>query len=328
MATTGSVKSLTSRMPNINLHEEVDDLVAQVPEGMVTTYGQVAIALGDIVASRFVGKVMSENDDMVRVPCRRVVQSDGSLGGYTGGGQREKKRALEKEGVRVERGKIVDFEKILFTDFKTTYPLRKFRRIQIDDRKRLSLEDDFQADGDIAGSDVAYQGDEAFGALAVFSDGEMEPKEVVTVRAVVKFPYIPTYLTFREAPVVEKLIEKIGEKPVLVQDGNGTIHPMRFGIASHIGVLFDLPTIGIAKKLLCGRVEGSGHIKRVDIDGELAGYAVSGPGWKAPAYVSPGHRVSPRSVMRILKPYWRHRIPEPVRAAHIEAGKKRSSVRH
>jgi deoxyribonuclease V len=314
-------------MPNMDLHEEVDNLVAQVPEGMVTTYGQVAIALGDIVASRFVGKVMSENDDTVRVPCRRVVQSDGSLGGYTGGGQREKKRALEAEGVRVEKGKIHDFDKILFTDFKTTHPLRKFRKIQIDDCKRLSLEDDFPADGDLAGSDVAYEEDEAFGALVVFSDNKMEPKKVVTIRTMVKFPYIPTYLTFREAPVVEELIKKLGEKPMLLQDGNGIIHTMGFGIASHIGVLLDIPSIGIAKKLLCGRVEGSGRIKTVRMDGDLAGYAVSGPGWKAPVYVSPGHRVSPKSVMHIIKPYWKYRIPEPVRIAHIEAGKERMNAR-
>ena len=73
-----------------DLWEATYDLVSQVPEGRVTTYGQVATALGDIVASRFVGLAMSRNDDTVRVPCRRVVRSDGRLGGYTGGGPERK----------------------------------------------------------------------------------------------------------------------------------------------------------------------------------------------------------------------------------------------
>ena len=76
------------RIPD--LWKETYDLVAQVPIGRVTTYGAVAKGLGDIVASRFVGLAMSRNDDIVRVPCRRVVQSDGGIGGYTGGGPEKK----------------------------------------------------------------------------------------------------------------------------------------------------------------------------------------------------------------------------------------------
>ena len=314
------------RIPNIDLHARVDDLVAQVPEGKVTTYGEVAKALGDIVACRFVGKVMSENDDIVRVPCRRVVQSDGTLGGFTGGGPRAKRKALRAEGIDIEGDRIIDFEKKLFADFKTDYPLIKFKNIQRRDLKRIVLRDGFQDDSMVAGSDIAYIGDNAFGSMVIFDSKTRRPKEVVNARAKVSFPYIPTYLTFREAPVVEQLVRKAGCKPLLVHDGNGIIHPLGFGVASHIGVMLDLPTIGVAKKLLCGSVSGSGKFKEVKLRGRTLGYAVTGKGWSSPVFVSPGHRISVKSSIGLLKPYWQHRLPDPVRIAHIEAEKSRRAV--
>lgn len=314
---------LAMKMPDVDLHEEVDSLVAQVPEGKVTTYGHVAKALGDIVASRFVGKVMSENDDVVRVPCRRVVQSDGTLGGFTGGGQQAKRKALRSEGIEIIGDRIIDFERRLFTDFKTDYPLRDFRAIQLKDSKKLVLRDDYHKDCVVAGSDIAYIGDEAFGSLVLFDRGSFEPKEVVTIKARATFPYIPTYLTFREVPIVEKLMKKIDEDVLLVHDGNGILHPLSFGVASHIGVVLDVPTIGVAKKLLCGKVSGSGRFRKVVQRGRHLGYAVTGDGWTAPVYISPGHRISTFSAIKLLKPYWTHRLPEPVRMAHIEAEKSR-----
>jgi deoxyribonuclease V len=148
----------------------------------------------------------------------------------------------------------------------------------------------------------------------------------VNARAKVSFPYIPTYLTFREAPVVEQLVRKAGCKPLLVHDGNGIIHPLGFGVASHIGVMLDLPTIGVAKKLLCGSISGSGKFKEVKLSGRTLGYAVTGKGWSSPVYVSPGHRISVKSSIGLLKPYWQHRLPDPVRIAHIEAEKSRRAV--
>ena len=315
------------KIPNIDLHAQVDDLVAQVPEGMVTSYGEVAKALGDVVASRFVGKVMSENDDVVRVPCRRVVQSDGTIGGFSAGdGPRSKKKLLMAEGIDFEGDRIVDFEKKLFIDFKTDFPLRKFKEIQKKDSKRLVLRDDFPDDPVVAGSDIAYIDDDAFGSMVIFDHKTKKPKEIVNARAKVSFPYIPTYLTFREAPVVEQLVRKAGCKPVIIHDGNGIIHPLGFGVASHIGVMLDLPTIGVAKKLLCGSVRGGGNFKQVALGGRTLGYAVTGKSWDSPVYVSPGHRISVKSSIELLRPYWRHRLPDPVRIAHIEAEKSRRAA--
>jgi len=316
------VTTLASDIPEIDLAEEVRKLVAQVPEGKITSYGKVAEALGDIVASRFVGKVMSENDDIVRVPCRRVVQSDGRLGGFTGGGTPAKKKALQKEGIEIIGDRIVDFEDRLFNDFKTDYPLRKFREIQIRDSKKLKLNDDFD-DSLIAGSDIAYDGDRAYGVLVIFDKGNPEPAKKITLGTKVSFPYIPTYLTFREAEVVKKLFERIDEKPLLIYDGNGILHPLGFGIASHIGVMLDTPTIGVAKKLLCGTVAGKGDTRKVFSKNKHIGYAISGKGWSSPVYVSPGHRITASSSLRVLRSYWEHRVPEPIRLAHISAEQER-----
>jgi deoxyribonuclease V len=268
---------------------------------------------------------MSENDDIERVPCRRVVQSDGTLGGYSGGGKAAKRKALRAEGVKISGDKVIDFENILFRDFKTAFPLKEYRRIQFEDSKKVVLEDDFSAGSDLAGSDIAYDGEEAYASMVIFDRKSLRLKEVVTARARAKFPYIPTYLAFREAPIVEALYKDYGEKPMIVYDGNGTIHPLGFGIACHMGVMLDIPTVGVAKKLLCGKVVGSGATRKVLIDGRVAGFAVSGKGWSSPSYVSPGHRLSVQSALDVLKPFWRHRLPEPVRLAHIEAVKFRGA---
>ena len=120
-----------------DLWKETYDLVAQVPEGRVTTYGEVAKALGDIVASRFVGLAMSRNEAIERVPCRRVVQSDGYVGGYTGGGPGKKIELLRGEGIELLESRIVNLDKVLFSDFKSNYPLRKLRKKQIDLKRHL-----------------------------------------------------------------------------------------------------------------------------------------------------------------------------------------------
>lgn len=315
---------LAIEFPDIDLAEEVRKLVAQVPVGRVTTYGRVAEALGDIVASRFVGKVMSENDDIVRVPCRRVVQSDGTIGGYTGdGGVEDKKRLLRAEGIKLEGNRIVNFEKVVFDDFKTNYPLRKFRKIQETARKRLMLKDDFSEASVIAGSDVAYSGELAYGALAIFDIKTGRLLDVLTNRIKVRFPYIPTYLAFREAEVISELVKECNKDMILVHDGNGILHPAGFGVASHLGVLLNTPSIGVAKKLLTGNVIGKGRTKKIFLDGKHVGFAVSKGSGRTPVYVSPGHRVSVRSSLSLLKPLWKHRLPEPVRIAHIEAEKSR-----
>ena len=133
----------------------------------------------------------------------------------------------------------------------------------------------------------------------------------------IKFPYIPTYLAYRELPLFEKLIEQLKVRPsVLMVDGNGILHPYKIGIASHLGVVLDIPTIGVAKSLLCGEIKDD-YIFEGE---EKIGYAVYSS--KKPIFVSPGHRISLNTSVDVVRRFLRYRIPEPLRQAHILARSK------
>jgi len=306
-----------------DLWKETYDLVAQVPSGKVTTYGAVAEALGDIVASRFVGLAMSRNDDIVRVPCRRVVRSDGAIGGYTGGGPRKKIRLLRGEGIEIKGNKVQNLDDVLFRDFVSSHPLRKLRKRQLSLKKLLnskSPEEEFEW---VAGVDISYQGEHGYAAMVVFDFRTGRELERIVMEGDARFPYVPTYLAFRELPLVAPLMHLLGDRTVLMYDGNGILHPDGFGVASHAGVVFDVPSIGVAKKLLCGTVRGQ---DRVVMNGRVVGYLM-GEGSR-PVFVSPGHRISSRETLEITKRFLKSRVPEPTRLAHIEANAARREGSH
>ena len=108
----------------MNITEYTYYLVRQIPTGRVSTYGAVAKALGDKRYARAVGKYMNQNPDADTMPCFKIVNSDGRLGGF-GLGIEDKIRRLKEDGIEVKDGKIVDFKKVFFDDFKTDYPLKK-----------------------------------------------------------------------------------------------------------------------------------------------------------------------------------------------------------
>ena len=111
--------------------------------------------------------------------------------------------------------------------------------------------------------------------LATSSKIHNQVIEKKVVKSTVVFPYIPTYLSFREYPLIKKVIAKIENKPtILMVDGNGILHPFGVGLASHVGVLQDISTIGIAKSLLCGEFDDIGEISEVILDGILIGYSL------------------------------------------------------
>jgi deoxyribonuclease V len=313
-----------------NLWKATYDLVAQVPEGKVTTYGEVAKALGDIVASRFVGLAMSKNDDIVRVPCRRVIRSDGFVGGYTGGGPERKIKLLRKEGIEISDWSVVNLERVLFKDFKTTHPLKKLRRQQTSMKNRLILDEFKGRIRRVAGMDVAYKDEHAYAAMVTFDYESGEETDRTIVEGDAKFPYIPTYLAFREMPIVGSLMKQMDLATVLMYDGNGILHPEGFGIASQIGVAFNAPTVGVAKKLLCGTVAGrsSSFAKAVVQDGRIVGYAVVGRANRNPVYVSAGHKVSSEQARDLAVRFLEHRVPEPTRVAHMVAEGARLRTNH
>ena len=301
-----------------DLWREAYDLVSQVPEGRVTTYGEVAVALGDPIAARFVGLAMSMNTDIARVPCRRVVRSDGNLGGYTSPeGVLEKARLLRKEGIPIRNRRVVDLNKHLFVDFCSTRPLKPLRRRQRAMKAQVELPSRLLEFDKVAGADVSYSSEQAFASVIVFDAESKEEVDRYQAVSEAVFPYIPTYLAFRELPIITPLAKLLDEGTVLMYDGNGILHPERFGIASHAGVAFDMPTIGVAKKLLCGKISPHvrGGVSEVSMKGEVIGHTYSRRGG-APIFVSPGHGISAEQALLTVRKFTRHRIPEPIRVAH------------
>ena len=115
----------------MDLYQYTYNLVKQIPPGKISTYGAVARALGDIRAARAVGRMMNQNPDADTMPCFKIVQSDGHIGGF-GLGLNDKIQRLQNDGISVKNEYIVDFEEVLFEGFTTEYPLKKLRQEQID----------------------------------------------------------------------------------------------------------------------------------------------------------------------------------------------------
>ncbi len=301
----------------MDIVKAVYDLTAQIPAGRISTYGALALALGDIRASRAVGQILNLNPTPIIVPCHRVVYSDGKIGGYKDGV--EKKIALlRKEGVRIKDEKIVDFEKLLFKEFKTSFPLKKLRREQKMLANQVILEDSFKKIESVGGVDVAYSNNMAFGAYVIFDhDGKILEEHVIKTK--VKFPYIPTYLTYREYPIIEKLIRKGKSNPtVLMVDGNGILHPFGIGIATNVGLKLKLSTIGVAKNLLCGELKKMpdiGKFSPVFYKEQIIGYGYRSTKYK-PIYISPGDKISFETTAKIVKHFCKARIPGPLKSAH------------
>ncbi len=174
----------------------------------------------------------------------------------------------------------------------------------------------------VAGADSAFIGENyILSVIVVLEFATMREVEVEYAVSEVEFPYIPGLLAFREAPNVLKAYEKLQNKPDLIMvDGHGISHFRRLGIASHIGVLLDVPTMGVAKKLLAGRYEEPcprrGCKSPIIHNGEVVGYALRTRDNVQPVFVSPGHRTDLDSVVKAALMTTRgFRLPEPIRIA-------------
>jgi len=313
--------------------EEVYKLTRQIPTGKVSTYGAIAKALGDIIAARAVGVALNLNPNPEYTPCYKIVNSDGTLGGF-GLGIEDKIRRLRKDGIKIRGNKILNFEKVLFEDFRTNYPLKKLRKEQIELSKKIIVEDNVEEIKTIAGVDVAYSkinSRKACGAYVVMDVKNKEIIEYNIIKMDTNFPYIPTYLAYRELPIIEELFNKMREKPdVIMIDGNGILHPYGIGVASHAGIILDIPTIGVAKGLLYGReLEerfANNANKIVNDEGKIIGFTLKANERVKPVFVSPGYRISFNKALEVVKKVHKYRIPEPIRQAHMLAKKRIKSL--
>ncbi|MBN66390.1 MAG: deoxyribonuclease V [Rickettsiales bacterium] len=181
-------------------------------------------------------------------------------------------------------------------------------------------------DGDlryVGGIDVGYnkQLGMAQASLVVMDWEELEVVSEYTARLPVDFPYVSGYLSFREIPAVLAVLKQCNPLPdLLMLDGQGVAHPRRLGIASHLGVLLDMPTIGVAKSRLCGHYpklndDKGAKVKLTEGD-ELLGYVLRSRANVNPLFISPGHKVGFEQAVGLVEYcLTKYRLPEPTRLA-------------
>jgi deoxyribonuclease V len=178
----------------------------------------------------------------------------------------------------------------------------------------------------VAGVDCALRNNRAIAAVPVLDFDTMELVELAVVEKPLTFPYVPGLLTFRECPAILAAMELLTVRPDLVMvDGQGIAHPRRIGIAAHLGVLLDKPSIGCAKSRLIGTHDEPYHKVGCYTDlwdkDDLIGAVLRTRDGCNPLYISIGHKVDlPTAIDLVLECCRGYRLPEPTRFAHQAAG--------
>ena len=305
-----------------DLPQTLGQLQSQIPVGSVTTYGSLARALGDILASRWVGQYGLAHLHRPDCPCHRVIRSTGQLGGYISGNVDDKRRRLVEEGIAVDDGKI-DLATYRFDDFQGDTPLEELRKVQQHLLGKLSLSCSCRRPSRIGGVDVSYAPDgRAVAAYALVDCASGQLVWSTSIVGRITFPYIPSCLAFRELPILLELIKRVRQHrrvaDCLMVDGSGILHQRRAGIATLLGIMADLPTIGVTKKLLCGQVDIAemhhGEIRSVVEEETVIGTALcSGRASSRPLYISPGQGLTVGdSTSLVIEMLQGHRLPEPI----------------
>ena len=178
----------------------------------------------------------------------------------------------------------------------------------------------------VAGVDVSVKNERSRAAIVVVTFPGFLLVETAVAERPTPFPYIPGLLSFREGPVLEEAFGRLRTEPdVFLFDGMGTAHPRRIGIASHMGLWLQRPTIGVGKTRLVGTnaalpEEKGAHVPLID-RGETIGAVVRTRTAKHPLFISPGHLADiPSAVELVLACSPKYRLPEPIRLAHNAAG--------
>ncbi|MDX2028523.1 MAG: deoxyribonuclease V [Alphaproteobacteria bacterium] len=189
-------------------------------------------------------------------------------------------------------------------------------------RQRVVLKKTYPNFKTFAGVDVSHDTNDISHAAIVVVDGTtLKPLESVTVSAPTRFPYVPGLLSFREIPVILAALKKLKRTPdLLMVDGQGIAHPRRLGIAAHLGVLTDLPALGVAKSRLTGRYKEPGSAKGshtpLTAGGEHIGTVLRSKEKCLPLFISPGHKMDQAQALEVtLRCLTRYRLPEPTRLA-------------
>ncbi len=191
------------------------------------------------------------------------------------------------------------------------FDIKKARKLQEVLRRKIILDDCFGNLRTVGGLDVSYRGETGVSVLTIMDFASKRLKKVYYVKGKVPIPYIPGFLAFREAPLHIALLSTFKPDVVLV-DGHGIAHPRGLGIASHVGIVTGVPTIGVAKKKLYGKESSCGKPCLTNDVGEPIAYIIEIG--KRKLYVSPGHCVSLETAYSIVKSMLiKGKLPEPIR---------------
>ncbi|MCS7121989.1 MAG: endonuclease V [Archaeoglobaceae archaeon] len=203
--------------------------------------------------------------------------------------------------------------------------LEELKKIQIEIAKSVVLKDKYKEDEFefVIGVDQAFFSKKVVSAAVKFSYPELEIVETNYVIEEVNFPYVPTFLMFREGEPAVKAVKPLlkGKCAVLV-DGSGIAHPRRCGLATYIAVKTQEPSVGVTKKKLFGEEVVEEGLVTLKEKGEIIGYVVRGCKKCKPVYISPGSFITPKTSLVLVKNCFRGcSLPEPLRVAHELANK-------
>ena len=211
--------------------------------------------------------------------------------------------------------------------------LDEARRVQKALADRVRLEGNLENVRTLAALDASMTQDGPIVAAAVLWDVTAQEVREVGVAAVDQaevFPYISGFLSFREAPAYLAALAELSQQPdLLLVDGQGIAHPRGLGIAAHLGVYLDVPSIGVAKTRLYGKAVGElaeeiGSAVPLEAKGEQIGWVYRSRTKVKPLYLSPGHKVGMQEVLDFVKNLpGKTKLPEPLRQAHNWAGQAR-----
>ena len=217
-------------------------------------------------------------------------------------------------------------------EYKNLHGWQLTTREFIDIQKRLSenilQKDEVETARFIAGVDISAgrRGGQAKAAVVVLNYPDLKLVEIGLAEGALDVPYIPGLLSFRELPLVLQACRKVAIKPDLIMvDGQGIAHPRRLGIASHLGLMLDIPAIGCAKSRLCGDCgmpgNEEGDYTYIKDKGETIGAVLRTKRTVKPMYISTGHKICLENAIKWVMDCCRgYRLPQPTRLAHLAAG--------
>ena len=205
------------------------------------------------------------------------------------------------------------------------FNIGKLKEEQIKLAKKVIIKDDFSDLTTIGGCDQAFYENKIISSVVILEYDTLKFVEKKHAVSDITMPYVPGFLSYRESPVIVEAFSKLKSRPdVLMVDGNGILHHRRIGMASHLGLLLDQATIGVAKNKLMGEVREG----KVFVDDEARAFEVKTKDFAKPVYISPGHRLCMKTSLEVFKHCMKgHKLPEPLRLAHKFANKIKNGMK-